>query len=69
MIGEAPRRGVLDAGPLIAWLDRLDAGHAIAVAGFREAVTGLSLSVPVWTLNYRDLAAYPNLHLWTPSAS
>lgn len=31
------------------------------------AVTGLWLDVPVWTLNYRDLAAFRNLHFWTPS--
>lgn len=33
------------------------------------AVTGLWLDVPVWTLNYRDLAAIPNLQIWTPSGS
>lgn len=33
------------------------------------AVTGLWLDVPVWTLNYRDLAAFRNLQFWTPSGS
>ncbi|HZS03064.1 MAG TPA: type II toxin-antitoxin system VapC family toxin [Chloroflexota bacterium] len=33
------------------------------------AVIGLSLDVPVWTLNYRDLSAFPNLHFWTPSGA
>lgn len=31
------------------------------------AVTGLSLDVPVWTLNYRDLSAVRNLHFWMPA--
>ena len=30
------------------------------------AVSGLWLDVPVWTLNYRDLGAFRNLHFWTP---
>jgi hypothetical protein len=33
------------------------------------AVTGLSLDVPVWTLNYRDLATVRNLHFWTPATA
>jgi predicted nucleic acid-binding protein len=33
------------------------------------AVTGLSLDVPVWTLNYRDLSAFRNLQFWTPTAA
>ena len=32
------------------------------------AVTGLRLDIPVWTLNHRDLAAFRNLHFWTPGA-
>lgn len=30
------------------------------------ALAGLKLDVPVWTLNYRDLAAFRNLRFWTP---
>jgi predicted nucleic acid-binding protein len=30
------------------------------------ALTGLKLDIPVWTLNYRDLAAFRNLRFWTP---
>jgi hypothetical protein len=30
------------------------------------AVTGLRLRAPVWTLNYRDLAAFGSLEFWTP---
>ena len=33
------------------------------------AVTGLKLGVPVWTLNYRDLSAFRNLHFWAPPQS
>jgi predicted nucleic acid-binding protein len=48
VIAELPRRGVLDAGPLIAWLYSLDAGHATAVAGFRElARAGTRVLVPL----------------------
>jgi predicted nucleic acid-binding protein len=31
------------------------------------AVTALQRDVPVWTFNYRDLAAFRNLHFWTPA--
>ncbi len=31
------------------------------------AMIGLRRDVPVWTLNYRDLAAFPNLRFWTPA--
>jgi hypothetical protein len=31
------------------------------------AMIGLARDVPVWTLNYRDLKAFPNLQFWTPS--
>lgn len=30
------------------------------------AVTALRLRLPVWTLNYRDFAAFPRLRFWTP---
>lgn len=30
------------------------------------AMVGLRTDTPVWTLNYRDLAAFPNLRFWTP---
>jgi len=33
------------------------------------ALLGLRLDVPVWTINYRDLAAFRNLHFWTPEPS
>lgn len=33
------------------------------------AITGLKLDVPVWTLNYRDFAAFRNLRFWTPDPS
>ena len=33
------------------------------------AVTGLRLSTPVWTLNFRDLSAFRNLQFWTPAKS
>jgi hypothetical protein len=33
------------------------------------ALMGLRMDVPVWTMNYRDLAAFPNLHFWTPATS
>jgi predicted nucleic acid-binding protein len=29
------------------------------------ALTGLRLAAPVWTLNYRDLAAFQRLQFWT----
>lgn len=32
------------------------------------AITALRLDVPVWTLNFRDLAAFRNLQFWTPDA-
>jgi predicted nucleic acid-binding protein len=32
------------------------------------ALLGLKMEVPVWTLNYRDLAAFPNLQFWTPGS-
>ncbi len=32
------------------------------------AATALDLKVPVWTLNYRDMAAFPMLTFWTPGA-
>lgn len=141
--GDLPRRTVVDAGPLIALLDRREPEHAFASESIRQliragtrvvaplpivfevfkwlvqetnpaaarrglqrmredleitnpgpvelgeimtvlgrmptwqgtledalvAVTGLWLDAPVWTLNYRDLAAFPNLHFWTPGAS
>lgn len=31
------------------------------------ALIGLRTDTPVWTLNYRDLAAFPNLRFWTPA--
>jgi predicted nucleic acid-binding protein len=31
------------------------------------AVTALRLQLPVWTLNFRDLGALPELEFWTPS--
>jgi predicted nucleic acid-binding protein len=31
------------------------------------AVVGLRLGAPVWTLNFRDLAAFGSLRFWTPS--
>ena len=30
------------------------------------AVIAEARAVPVWTLNYRDLRAFPNLQFWTP---
>jgi hypothetical protein len=30
------------------------------------AMLGLARDVPVWTFNYRDLKAFPNLQFWTP---
>jgi hypothetical protein len=30
------------------------------------ALTALKLAAPVWTLNYRDLAAFQRLQFWTP---
>jgi predicted nucleic acid-binding protein len=33
------------------------------------AVTALWYDVPVWTLNYRDLGAFRNLHFWTPASA
>ena len=33
------------------------------------ALLGLRLDVPVWTINFRDLAAFRNLHFWTPEPS
>lgn len=29
-------------------------------------LTSLRLRLPVWTLNYRDLSAFPRLHFWSP---
>jgi predicted nucleic acid-binding protein len=31
------------------------------------ALTGLHLRIPIWTFNYRDLAAFPRLTFWTPA--
>ena len=31
------------------------------------AMVALSRDVPVWTFNYRDLNAFPNLQFWTPA--
>lgn len=31
------------------------------------ATTAMEMKVPVWTLNYRDLAAFSRLTFWTPS--
>ena len=31
------------------------------------ALTALQLRVPVWTLNYRDMSAFPRLSFWTPN--
>ena len=31
------------------------------------AQTALHLDLPVWTFNYRDLAAFRNLKFWTPA--
>jgi predicted nucleic acid-binding protein len=31
------------------------------------AVVGLRLGTPVWTLNFRDLAAFGSLRFWAPS--
>ena len=33
------------------------------------ALLGLRLDVPVWTINFRDLAAFRNLQFWTPEPS
>jgi predicted nucleic acid-binding protein len=30
------------------------------------ALTALRLRAPVWTLNFRDLSAFPRLSFWTP---
>jgi predicted nucleic acid-binding protein len=30
------------------------------------ALLALRLKAPVWTLNYRDLGAFPALRFWTP---
>jgi predicted nucleic acid-binding protein len=30
------------------------------------AVSAMELGVPVWTLNYRDFAAFPRVGLWNP---
>jgi hypothetical protein len=30
------------------------------------AQAALARDVPVWTFNYRDLTAFPNLQFWTP---
>lgn len=30
------------------------------------AITAVRLDLPAWTLNYRDLSAFPRLQLWTP---
>jgi predicted nucleic acid-binding protein len=30
------------------------------------AVTALGRRVPVWTMNFRDLGAIPELHFWNP---
>ncbi len=30
-------------------------------------LTALRMRVPVWTLNYRDLGAFPTLRFWTPA--
>lgn len=138
---DAPRQLVLDAGPLIGYVDRGDRHHADARRGFDQllaagtlltvplpivfevykwltyhvgvpsarfalavmresldvdspkandlaelqaildsmprwsgsledaivAMIGLRSDLPVWTLNYRDLAAFPNLRFWTPA--
>jgi predicted nucleic acid-binding protein len=31
------------------------------------AQTALNHDLPVWTFNYRDLRAFPNLQFWTPA--
>ncbi|MGQ0570988.1 MAG: type II toxin-antitoxin system VapC family toxin, partial [Armatimonadota bacterium] len=31
------------------------------------ALAALSLRIPVWTLNYRDLGAFPRLRFWNPN--
>ncbi len=31
------------------------------------AMLGLRTETPVWTMNYRDLAAFRNLRFWTPA--
>ena len=31
------------------------------------ALTALQLGVPMWTLNYRDMSAFPRLSFWTPN--
>jgi predicted nucleic acid-binding protein len=41
------------------WLGSLEDGLV--------ALIGLRLDVPVWTFNYRDLAAFQNLRFWVPS--
>jgi predicted nucleic acid-binding protein len=33
------------------------------------ALLGLRLDVPVWTINFRDLAAFRNLQFWVPDPS
>ncbi|MGE3913786.1 MAG: type II toxin-antitoxin system VapC family toxin [Chloroflexota bacterium] len=44
--------------------------HAEWLGTIEDAVvaqTALRLDAPVWTYNYRDLNAFPNLHFWTPA--
>ncbi len=31
------------------------------------AAVAIRLRLPAWTLNYRDLGAFPRLELWAPS--
>jgi predicted nucleic acid-binding protein len=31
------------------------------------AMTALTRDIPVWTFNYRDLRAFPNLQFWSPA--
>ena len=49
--------GVLDSMP--AWGGSLEDAMV--------ALAALKLDVPVWTFNYRDFAAFRNLHFWTPA--
>lgn len=51
--------GILAAMP--AWAGTLEDALVASV--------GLRLGIPVWTLSYRDLAAFRNLAFWTPASS
>ena len=55
-----------------------DLREAVAIVAFLHSRTQSTrirnrcrktAQVPVWTINYRDLAAFRNLHFWTPEPS